>query len=270
MRMAVALYRAVFARAIFHGLNKALFRLSASGLGLLNSDNADVSGETHLIEILLPRLLAGRPSPVMLDVGANAGSYSRSLSARFPSATIHAFEPHPRSFERLAALNLPNVKCHNIALGEADARLALYDYAEHVGSEHASLYPEVMSDLRKHVAVSVDVPVRRLDAVAASEHIDFIDFMKIDTEGGEKAVLVGASGLLERGAVGCIHFEFNEMNIVSRTFLRDFRKLLARYVFFRLLPGGVLKLNDNPFMTELFAYQNILAVPQDKAALVSR
>ena len=93
------------------------------------------------------------------------------------------------------------------------------------------------------------------------ERIDIIDFLKVDTEGHELAVLQGASSLIEDGRIGCIHFEFNEMNIVSRVFFLDFRELLHNYKLYRLLPNGLLPLGDSPLETELFAYQNIVALP---------
>jgi FkbM family methyltransferase len=268
MRLAVAAYRTVFARPSFEGLNKALVRLGASGLGVLNSESARASGEAHLIEDLLPRLLSGVSAPVLFDIGAHDGAYSRALSARFPEGMIHAFEPHPKTFLRLAALTGPNVRCHNLGLGRHDASVALYDGVDSSGSEHASLYAEVLTDLHKRQASSVTVRIERIDTFAAREGIQSIDFMKIDAEGNEYAVLEGAVGLLSRKAVGSIHFEFNEMNVVSRTFLRDFRRVLDGYVLFRLLPQALLRLNDNPFMTELFAFQNILAVPRNRTDLL--
>ena len=54
------------------------------------------------------------------------------------------------------------------------------------------------------------------------------------------------------------------MNIVSRVFFRDFRLVLNNYDFYRLLPGGVILLGDVPLSTELFAFQNIIAIPKIK------
>jgi hypothetical protein len=106
------------------------------------------------------------------------------------------------------------------------------------------------------------IPVETLDDVAARENIAYIDFLKIDTEGHELAVLAGASRLLQESKIGYIQFEFNALNVFSRAFFRDFRAILGNYDLFRLLPRGLLPLDDNVITTEIFAFQNILAVPR--------
>jgi hypothetical protein len=52
---------------------------------------------------LLDSELAGQAAPVIFDVGANEGITTRRFLSSFPSATVHAFEPHPGLFAKLAA-----------------------------------------------------------------------------------------------------------------------------------------------------------------------
>jgi hypothetical protein len=88
-----------------------------------------------------------------------------------------------------------------------------------------------------------------------------IGLLKIDTEGHEMAVLMGASRLLKRGGIDFIQFEFNEMNVFSRVFMRDFFDLLPGYTFHRLLPETAIKLASyDPVFMEVFAYQNLVCV----------
>ena len=103
---------------------------------------------------------------------------------------------------------------------------ALYDRADAPGSSLSSLHAEVVAGLHGLPSVARTVAVRTLDEIAAEHDFGFVDLLKIDTEGSELAVLKGARQLLDRNAIGCVHFEFNEMNLVSRTYLRDFRVLL--------------------------------------------
>jgi FkbM family methyltransferase len=266
-RRVVGWYRRLFAGARFADFNRLLFECSLSGLGILNYEDDKVSGELNLIERILPRLITS-DEPVLLDVGANVGDYTRLLRRRFPRAVIHCFEPHPRNFQRLLETNLPNVRYHNLAVGGEGGVLTLYDRADYDGSGHASLYAEVISEIHKQDLRSVEVAVLTLDEIAIREGFTFIDFLKIDTEGHELSVLSGAAALLARDAIGCVQFEFNEMNVISRSFFRDFRKSMKNHVFYRLLPQGLLKLDDVSIRTELFAYQNILAVPAKKAPLM--
>ena len=156
------------------------------------------------------------------------------------------------------------MKFYNIALGKSKNSQILYDISDTADSAKASLYEEVISDIHKKNVVKFEVPVETLDEIAEREGIHYISFLKIDTEGNELSVLQGASNLLKNGSIGCIHFEFNEMNIVSRVFFRDFRFVLNNYDFYRLLPGRVILLGDVPLSTELFAFQNIIAIPKIK------
>jgi hypothetical protein len=50
-----------------------LYFIALKGLGVLNWQNASVSGENHLIENILPKLIQ-EAAPVFLDVGAYHGS----------------------------------------------------------------------------------------------------------------------------------------------------------------------------------------------------
>ena len=158
------------------------------------------------------------------------------------------------------------MKSHNLAIGDKYGKVKLYDRVDYSQSPHASLHKAVITEIHNKAALSYDIVVETLDNFSEKQKIDYVDFMKIDTEGNEMAVLNGASKLLDNGKIGCVQFEFNEMNVISRVFFRDFRKKLDKYNLYRLLPNGLLPLDDYPFtsplLTELFAYQNIVALPK--------
>jgi FkbM family methyltransferase len=255
-------YRWIFARQIFRTINLYFLNLSLRGLGILNYENTRVNGERHLITKVLPKIIKN-DSPVFFDVGANIGNYTKVLLDSFPDALIHAFEPHPENYSRLMErIFSDKIKAHNIAIGKICGELTLYDRADGIASSHSSLHKAVISEIHKQEVVTFKVGVQSLDDFTKREGIKHIDFLKIDTEGNELAVLQGASQLLKDGNIGCIHFEFNEMNIISRVFFRDFRKILHNYELYRLLPNALLALGDCPLETEIFAYQNILAIPK--------
>ncbi len=259
------LYRSVFARSYFRPLNTGLFYLALNGLGILNFENDEVSGERYLVRTWLPKAVKSR-NPVFFDVGANVGSYSKALLKQFPSAHIHAFEPHPKTYERLIAQNLPQsrTKCHNIAVGASRGTLTLYDRSDIDGSTHASLHQETITKFHHQSSISTQVLVDTLDEITEVEGVPYIDFLKIDTEGHELAVLSGATRLLRENKIGPIQFEFNALNVYSRVFLKDFRDILYNYDLYRLLPKGILALDDRSITTELFAFQNILALPKTR------
>jgi FkbM family methyltransferase len=256
------IFTRLFVSKRFAWLHKKMFFLSLRGMGLFNYENFDISGEKFFIANVVP--LAFRSSiPTIFDVGANVGDFSAMLRSAYPEATIHAFEPHPRNFEQLARREISNASLHNLAIGDVEGEMTLFDHDDNDGSKHASLHREVITDIQKSGCVEHRVSVRTLDGLAEELGIEHIDYLKIDTEGHELAVLLGAQKLLERRAIGCIHFEFNEMNIVSRSFFRDFRKALPGYEFFRMLPDGLLSLQDIPVLCELYGFQNVVAIPAE-------
>ena len=55
-----------------------------------------------------------------------------------------------------------------------------------------------------------EVKVITLDDFCSDKGIERISVLKIDTEGHDLAVLKGATGLLKRGAVDFVIFEFND------------------------------------------------------------
>ena len=57
-----------------------------------------------------------------------------------------------------------------------------------------------------------------------------------------------------------IQFEFNEMNVASRVFFRDFWLMLPNYEFYRLMVDGMIRIDKyDPIYCEIFAFQNIVA-----------
>ena len=264
-------YAWLFARRFMQPFNKLMFHLAIRGMGVFNYQTFGISGERYLIHRLLPRLLKEHRRPVLFDVGANEGNFSADLLAAFPDAFVYSFEPHGRTFERLSKRLGNRCRVFNSGLGDTVGSMKLYDVGDHEeGTSHASLYSDVIIDLHHRPVEAVDVEIKILDDVVEELGVERIDFLKIDTEGHELAVLKGAARLFKENRIGIIHFEFNDMNVVSHCFMRDFRHLLEGYRLFRLLPNSLLELSDMPAMTEIFGFQNIVAIRNDHHYLTDR
>ncbi|MBY3757575.1 FkbM family methyltransferase [Azospirillum formosense] len=232
-----------------------------NSVGILNYQNDWVSGEHRF----LARLLEWRPDAVVFDVGAHSGDYTRLVRSLSPQARIFSFEPHPVTFETLARVaEEAGAKAVPLGLGDQSHELEIYDYADSDGSQHASLYRDVIERIHKKPATSHTIRIEPLDTVAADLEIERIDLLKVDTEGHELAVFQGGARLFAERKIDVIQFEFNEMNVMSRTFFRDFMEALADFRLFRLLPDGVIPIDDyRPTFLEVFAFQNIVAVRRD-------
>jgi len=251
------LYRLLFARTFFYKFNKLLYQLSLRGLGVLNYESDKISGEEHFIEHHVSKFR----NKIILDVGSNVGRYSKLINGLNKDAEIYAFEPHPATYQKLIKnVDGININTNNVGVGASAGSLKLYDYAEKDGSSHASLYKDVIEQIHKGKSVVHEVKIISLDDFVIEHKIERVGLLKIDTEGHELEVLKGFERYISANKVDWIHFEFNEMNIASRIFFKDFWELLPNYDFFRMLPNGLVPIKQySPVFCEIYAYQNIVA-----------
>jgi FkbM family methyltransferase len=151
----------------------------------------------------LVQLIVARGCETVVDVGANVGQYARRLRAAGWHGPIVSVEPTPASHAALAAAAADDplwTVAPAMALGEADGTATLH---LNVRSDMNSLSPAAPALAeafpRASAAGTVEVPVRRLDAIfdeLASGATRA--FVKIDVQGFEAQVLAGAEGALAR------------------------------------------------------------------------
>lgn len=238
-----------------------LLKLAYNRIGILNYENTEISGEIYLLKEVLPKLIRSK-QPVLIDVGANNGKTTIDFRKAFANADIYAFEPNNKTFKMLESnCNGMNIYCLNLALGELEEEKFLYSYKNNICSGHASLYRDVFNEIHKTDQLEkINIKIGTLDGFALKHNIEYIDFLKIDTEGHEFSILQGAKRLLEKEKIGIIQFEFNEMNVISRVFLKDFFDFLSGYSFFRMKEMGLISLGKYNTINEIFKFQNVLAV----------
>lgn len=226
-------------------------------IGVTNFDSAS-NGE-HLF---LNGYLYGLQSPLVFDVGANVGKFTEAVFNLNETAVVHAFEPHPVTFSKLAESDFgERFHPYNCGLGETKSEALLYDYVNQDGSEHASIHRGVIEEIHHGESLSHNIRIITLDGFVRDNGIDKIQLLKVDTEGNEMAVFKGGEKTIRSGAIDVIQFEFNEMNVISRTFFKDFFDFLPEYDFFRLTHQGALFLRRYiPHFCEIFGVQNIVCV----------
>jgi FkbM family methyltransferase len=139
-----------------------------------------------------------RPGMTVLDIGAHHGLYTLLASkAVGPSGQVIAFEPSPRERKALC-LNVGLNRCKNaviqeLALGNEEGETTLH-VVDHLETGCNSLRPPALPG-----SISlVSVRIISLDRWLAAHHLQSVDFIKLDVEGGELSVLLGAQELLER------------------------------------------------------------------------
>jgi len=131
---------------------------------------------------------------VIVDVGANIGYTVLRMAALARSGRVFAFEPDPgcrgRLKQNLSLNNLDNITLFPFAAGEKKKR-------SHLESRLAS-----NQGMNRVVAGRKEetepIQVVRLDKIKELQKLSRLDLIKIDVEGYELKVLVGAEALLRK------------------------------------------------------------------------
>jgi FkbM family methyltransferase len=226
-------------------------------------------GLTKAEENFLRRNRAQLQGGVLLDVGANHGAYARLLNKLAPDARVFAFEPHPATFAHLQRFlrDQPEITLRNQAIGDVPGQLTLYDFHFADGSTQASLNEEAVA-LYSSEIVQHSVECTTVDAFMAEAGLDRIDFLKIDTEGHDLAVLRGARQALRARTIRMIQFEFIPANIATGVTMRAIFEVLDGYRIGRLCLNGDLRPLEpyNVKRCEIYVTHNLIAVPSDVPA----
>lgn len=127
-----------------------------------------------------------RPDPLVLDCGSNIGLSVIYFKLLYPRARVLAFEPQAHNFEYLQSnvATLSEVTAYNLALWDQDGELDLYEDAEQPGSLIASCDARRLA-VRERPVLPQRVACRRLSGYVQEP----VDFLKLDIEGAELAVL---------------------------------------------------------------------------------
>jgi FkbM family methyltransferase len=144
--------------------------------------------------------LSGLPVKTIFDVGAHIGMTALEFSDRLPAATVYAFEPSPKNFQRMAGnlVGKPDIRRFKIGFGAHPERAKLFMDPDH---------PSMARLNAKETLPSEEVEIATIDQFCSEQSITTIDILKIDTEGHEVAVLKGAPGLLATGNIRLIKAE---------------------------------------------------------------
>jgi FkbM family methyltransferase len=125
-----------------------------------------------------------------VDIGCHLGSMLSAMMELAPYGHHLAFEPTPRK-ARWLKQKFPEVDIREVALSDAPGEVIFYQNVTRSGYSGLSRHGKGNDTVRE-----ITVERERLDKVLLPERR--IDFMKLDVEGGELAVLRGAAEMLER------------------------------------------------------------------------
>lgn len=238
---------------IFYPFWKKLNFISLYGMNFgVASGYADYSGELYIIKQLRKDLVNG----VIFDIGANVGDWSKFVIQEYCGIAfkLYIFEPSVATFQQLRhnISESHNVFLYPIGFGDKKETLKIfYDY-ESQGSA---------SILMKDAKFSEEITIETIDSFCKEHDIVQIDFLKMDVQGYEYNILLGAKEMLESGSIKAIQFEFDEPNIENRIFFKDFWNMLhPKYDIYQSLFNGIIKIETYHYELENFRCMNYLAV----------
>jgi len=157
------------------------------------------------------KILMDKPDGLVLDIGANLGTFCVPLAQKIPQLKFHAFEPQRIVSYQLCANiiinSLDNVYTYELALSNENASvdLAMPDYAAETNIGAFSIDKEVRENEYECKTVNT---TDRIDVVP----LDFLTFdnirlIKIDVEGHELEVLQGGIETIKANNYPPIIFE---------------------------------------------------------------
>ncbi len=259
------IYIFIFARPSAQHFNDSILELALRGRGYNNHRGPKSTGEAIFIELLSK----SNPS-LCIDIGANIGDYSKLLLTK-TNAKVIAFEPLPKAFETLSKLNQSfpgRFEAINLGVGSKKETLEL-----HYGSEDSAL-ASFSSEVKQidYVGATninvIKVPVITLDSYYEKNiegKFDSLDLLKIDTEGFEYEVLLGAKKTISELKPKFIQIEYNWHQLFRNQSLKTLSELMLGYSAYQLLPygSGLIKRDIKRPESNIYHYSNFVFIRND-------
>lgn len=148
----------------------------------------------------------------IFDVGANVGRFSLMMNDAFPNARIFAFEPAPETFEMLAENvgRCKNIYAQNVGVSDKNSsgKISIMECSEMNTIKVNQILENYFTKSDLQTKKEIKIKLISVDSFCADSDIEFIDLLKIDTEGHDLQVLDGAKVMLRKKAIKYILIEF--------------------------------------------------------------
>ena len=250
-----------FTRKILIPINIIVLKLVIRFLGYNNHKNINSSGEKKFLDKIMHN-----KALLCIDVGANIGEYSKYILENSDSKVI-AFEPMPSSFKKLKKIkNIfgDRLDAYNIGIGKKEETRNLYYDKNNL--QWANFNSELKKiDYLKNSKKSVKCKISTLDNFLSKNKklsLKKIDLLKIDTEGFELEVLIGAKKTIKKFKPKYIQIEYNWHHLFKNVNLYYFSRILREYQAYKIFPFSKELIKINPERPEhnYFNYSNIVFI----------
>ena len=186
--------------------------------------------------------------PTVFDVGAHKGESINLFLSNFKVDKIISFEASPVNFfllkkkEKLLKkkFNKSKILLENIAIGSAKKNVILNQFKESSSTtiseinKNSSYFKKKFKFLNffknNEIFYPIEIETENLDTYMENNNINFIDFLKIDTEGYENEILLGLKQKLSK--VKLVMFEHHYDNMIKKNYtFRDINEILIKNNF---------------------------------------
>jgi len=185
---------------------------------------ADKKYEANVLSFLNKNL---KKEDTFIDIGANIGQHS--LHCSFICNHVYSFEPVKKLYdqfnESIFKNNILNISSYNYGIGDIKCEVPIFS---NISSMAASSI--VASNNKNFIQ---NVKILRLDDVYGEIGIDRADVLKIDVEGYELNVLLGARNFIEK-------FKPKILLEFSPYFYNKFDKTISKRIIDLLIESGYI------------------------------
>jgi FkbM family methyltransferase len=223
------------------------------------TDYTDLDGST--------KSLITKLEPVIFDVGAHNGNSVKRYKKLFDKPIIHCFEPISDDLNTIKN-NYPNdhkLFLNNVGVGDKRGYLKFNINTKRNTSSFKNLIPNTtwikksskrfnVND-KKFTIKEQNTKIITLDDYVNEKNISYIDILKIDTQGFEDKVILGAQNLLKNNRIKLIQLELIFSEIYEEPLqIYDIEKILIpnNYKLFCISNAG--SLNSNYIYQSDFIY----------------
>ncbi|MEQ8999220.1 MAG: FkbM family methyltransferase [Coleofasciculus sp. B1-GNL1-01] len=228
----------------------------SNGINLIKN-----SGEIQIIEKFISS------GSIVFDIGANRGDWTKEVLNKYSDVHIHLFEPVVKTYHILLqnladSIKFGQVIPNNFAVSYKEKAATFFYYENHssLSTFHRRLSVEKPLNLEEPKCFTTLTTT--IDEYCKHLNVKQINFLKIDTEGGELDVLKGAKQFLKRGKIDYLQFEYGGTFLDAGITLEEIVDFLHnyRYSIFKILSNGLEYQPQYLPEHENFEYSNFLAV----------
>ena len=152
---------------------------------------------------ILKRILKNNNN-IIFDVGANKGQSLDRYRKIFKNTLFYSFEPSLEAFKvlKLKYENYSTIKLFNIALGSEKKKKFFYEYKNNELSSFIKINKK-FDETKKKISVEIDT----IDSIFKKNNLKKINLLKMDTQGYEEPILIGAKNLIAEQKIDLIELE---------------------------------------------------------------